>query len=141
MATNPTIQQGSQGAAVKKAQKALKDRGFLFGAVDGLFGAQTKTAVVNYQALRSSGTVAPLAVDGIVGPKTWARLDPPTIQHGASGDAVKLLQELLTFNGFPVAVDGAFGPATETAVKAFQVWFALTQDGIVGPHTWTALGS
>ena|SRR5713226_559604 len=39
-----------------------------------------------------------------------------------------------------LAVDGDFGASTETAVKCFQGWAGLSQDGIVGPQTWNALG-
>jgi peptidoglycan hydrolase-like protein with peptidoglycan-binding domain len=38
-----------------------------------------------------------------------------------------------------VAVDGSFGPITEAAVRAYQRGFALTVDGVVGPHTWARL--
>lgn len=142
MANNPTIKQGSKGPAVKKAQRALNDRGYNAGALDGLFGNRTRKAVRGYQTDRENEAVAPLAVDGIVGPKTWGRLDPPTIQRGANGDAVELLQHLLGFFGFGVAVDGDFGPLTEQAVKDFQDWWGtLTVDGIAGPLTWTALWS
>jgi peptidoglycan hydrolase-like protein with peptidoglycan-binding domain len=133
MADNPTIKQGSQGAAVKKAQKRLIDRGYAPLTADGIFGGQTRNRVRNFQ---------PLAVDGIVGPKTWARLDPPTIKKGADGNSVKLLQTLLGEFGFPTAVDGDFGPNTETALKDFQTfWGTLVVDGIAGPLTWTALWS
>jgi peptidoglycan hydrolase-like protein with peptidoglycan-binding domain len=142
MADNPTIKQGSKGAAVKKAQKALKDRGYNPGALDGVFGAQTKKAVRQYQSDRSHDAIDPLGVDGIIGPKTWARLDPPTIKRGAKGDAVKLLQFLLGEHGFPVTIDGDFGANTERALKDFQeFWGSLTVDGIAGPLTWIALGS
>lgn len=36
-------------------------------------------------------------------------------------------------------VDGDFGPQTATAVKAVQKFFGLTQDGIIGPRTWSFL--
>jgi len=49
------------------------------------------------------------------------RLDPPTIQTGASGDAVRMLQRLLKNFGLnPGQVDGEVGPKTEAAVKEFQ---------------------
>lgn len=38
-----------------------------------------------------------------------------------------------------LAVDNAFGPATRGAVVAFQRYWGLTADGIVGPQTWRIL--
>jgi len=139
---DPTIKQGSKGPAVKKAQNALNNRGYHAGAADGIFGSQTKNAVRAYQTDRKEDEFLPLSVDGIVGPKTWARLAPATIEKGATGEAVKLLQHLLNNYVGPVDVDGEFGPSTEQAVKDFQeFWGSLTVDGIVGSLTWTALWS
>ncbi len=36
-------------------------------------------------------------------------------------------------------MDGIFGVYTESAVKMFQSWASLDQDGIVGPLTWEKL--
>ena len=139
---DPTIKQGSKGPAVTKAQKALNNRGYTAGAADGIFGSQTKNAVSDYQTARKTDKFLPLGVDGIVGPKTWARLAPATIKKGATGDAVKLLQEHLNWYMDPdINVDGDFGAKTEQAVEDFQAWWGLTADGIVGPLTWTALFS
>lgn len=43
------LEKGNRGSAVKKLQQALKDKGYLKGSVDGVFGSQTKTAVKKYQ--------------------------------------------------------------------------------------------
>jgi peptidoglycan hydrolase-like protein with peptidoglycan-binding domain len=135
-ATHPTIKRGDRGPAVRRAQNRLNMRGYDPGSLDGLFGNRTHRAVRRYQDDRD------LTADGIVGPRTWARLDPPTIKRGASGDAVRLLQRLLTNFGYdPGAVDGDFGANTERAVKQFQDDFLLSADGIVGPETWGWLGS
>ncbi len=132
----PVIRKGSRGDAVRRAQENLNLRGFDAGRVDGIFGAKTEKAVRLYQSFRD------LAVDGIVGPRTWARLDPPTVRNGSSGPAVRLLQQLLIDNGFdPGDVDGEFGPNTESAVREFQDLLGLDDDGIVGQKTWAALGS
>ena len=61
----------------------------------------------------------------------------PVLRPGASGQAVRELQQALKGLGYdPGAVDGHFGPRTESAVKAFQKAQGLTVDGIVGDITW-----
>lgn len=62
-----------------------------------------------------------------------------TLRRGDRGEAVRDLQTALSGAGYPVAVDGAFGPSTEDAVKRFQRDAGLATDGIVGPLTRAAL--
>lgn len=52
---------------------------------------------------------------------------------------VLTLQRLLLQHGYRVVTDGLFGPATELAVRTFQVRHKLVGDGKVGPKTWAAL--
>ena len=60
---------------------------------------------------------------------------------GSGGlDDVRSIQTALNANGANLEVDGAFGPLTEAAVRAFQTDNGLTVDGIVGPQTSGALG-
>jgi peptidoglycan hydrolase-like protein with peptidoglycan-binding domain len=63
----------------------------------------------------------------------------PVVRRGHQEHPVRTLQHLLRARGHPVTVDGVFGPATESAVRAFQTSKGLTVDGIVGPQTWPAL--
>lgn len=63
----------------------------------------------------------------------------PTLRRGSTGDAVETLQVRLRLLGFPLTLDGDFGPATELAVKTFQARAGLVFDGIVGPQSWAAL--
>ncbi|MDP9053091.1 MAG: peptidoglycan-binding protein [Acidobacteriota bacterium] len=64
-----------------------------------------------------------------------------TMLPGNSGDDVKALQQALTLKGvYKGAVDGSFGPATQTAVKAFQITAGLSADGVAGLDTLRALG-
>ena len=60
--------------------------------------------------------------------------------RGARGEAVTILQDALCRAGYDVDVDGIFGPATQSALMAFQGDSGLDADGIAGPHTWAALG-
>ena len=69
----PTLRKGSKGAYVTLLQKQLLDRGYALGSwgADGDFGSATEKAVRAFQGDQG------LAVDGIVGPKTWAALGNP----------------------------------------------------------------
>ena len=68
-----TLKQGSKGAEVKTLQSILGITS------DGIFGKNTKAAVIAYQ--KANGLVA----DGIVGKKTWAKLQskPATVPQTA----------------------------------------------------------
>ncbi|MDX2731761.1 MULTISPECIES: peptidoglycan-binding protein [Streptomyces] len=64
----------------------------------------------------------------------------PLLQSGASGAHVTAVQQLLNTQGFAAGtVDGSFGAATLSAVKAYQTRHGLPAGGNVGPKTWTAL--
>jgi len=63
----------------------------------------------------------------------------PVLHRGSAGEAVGDLQEQLRDVGYPLAIDGDYGPATELAVMEFQAAHRLKADGIVGKKTWSAL--
>ena len=56
------------GADVLAVQTALMQKGFSPGEIDGVYGPKTEAAVRAFQS------VSGLVVDGIVGPRTWAKL-------------------------------------------------------------------
>lgn len=66
---------------------------------------------------------------------------PATVKDsGDNGPRVALVQSILNeIAGARVAVDGKFGPKTETAIRDFQKNQGLTVDGAVGPKTWKRL--
>lgn len=63
----------------------------------------------------------------------------PLLRVGARGEPVQRLQQHLIRHGADLDADGAFGPKTAAAVKAFQMQNGLVADGVVGPKTWGAL--
>ncbi|MFE9955624.1 peptidoglycan-binding protein [Micromonospora sp. NPDC005299] len=71
--SQPTLRQGSRGAAVTTLQTRLTALRYDVGGVDGIFGPSTHHAVVAFQKVNG------LARDGIVGPRTWAALDRPVV--------------------------------------------------------------
>jgi peptidoglycan hydrolase-like protein with peptidoglycan-binding domain len=61
----------------------------------------------------------------------------PVLRKGSTDPAVRDLQEAMKALGHdPGPIDGVFGDATESAVKAFQQEKEITVDGVVGKITW-----
>lgn len=62
------------------------------------------------------------------------------LRHGSHGVEVQTWQsELNQVDGAGLAEDGAFGPLTDHATRAFQSRHGLLADGIVGPKTQVAM--
>ncbi len=72
-----------------------------------------------------------------------ARFAPDTalaqLAHGAQGDLVVWAQEHLVSAGERVAIDGAFGPHTLSAVRRFQTARGLRASGLIDAGTWRLL--
>jgi len=143
MTNLPTISEGATGPVVEWAQYLLVRRTLSDNQIDGIFGPVTKAAVEVFQGYSH------LAVDGIVGPDTWAALggdgpQPPTLAEGSHGPVVEKLQTALNEGrgdfapaSNPVlAVDGIYGPQTALAVKGAQQKGGIQEDGVVGLQTW-----
>lgn len=59
------------------------------------------------------------------------------VKDGSQGEAVRHVQELLIEQGFLQGdADGACGPLTVAAIKAFQKSRGLTEDGVCGDGTY-----
>jgi hypothetical protein len=59
----------------------------------------------------------------------------PTIRNGSYGNNVREVQTSLSVS----PVDGNFGPQTGSAVKSYQASVNISDDGVVGPQTWSCL--
>ena len=140
------------GDDVKELQTLLDKHGFPCGEIDGVFGPATDKAVKSFQ--NANG----LAVDGKVGEKTWAALRAEPIiptphepekdtrrklyltpRPRMQGEDIREVQERLNAHNVVCDVDGVFGPATDTAVRAFQRAEGIDVNGVVNDKTWEAL--
>lgn len=105
-------------------------------AAGGVFSGSTSpktppiTSIsVNSQTTTSASTSSTVRV-----------LPTTTLKPGDTGAQVRALQRALKALGYPVGtIDGQYGPATKTAVAAFQHAEGLTADGVFGPKTLNAL--
>ena len=106
------------------------------GTVQGIRGAVDKNhAYLNYPVIMQQR--------GVNGYPSVAEVNPYTIptvpvRYGDSGEEVRWLQWELTDHGFPCGpsgIDGNFGPATRTALLAYQAANGLAADGVCGPAT------
>lgn len=141
---------GSKGEEVTQIQKKLKNWGYYFGEVDGIFGSRTQNAVKLFQQRNG------LAVDGIAGLQTLRAMGISTsaststssnkvssipIKYGSRGNDVKTVQsKLKNWGYYSGGIDGVFGSETKKALVSFQKKNGLTADGIVGSKTLSALG-
>ena len=64
----PMLQAGSMGEITRILQTRLTNLGYSTNGIDGMFGQNTKKAVMQFQAKNG------LVVDGIVGKNTWSKL-------------------------------------------------------------------
>jgi peptidoglycan hydrolase-like protein with peptidoglycan-binding domain len=114
---------------VLAAQHLLRAHGAGIVA-DGVFGPASGNAVTAFQQ-----TLRTTELGTTIGQLDWPHL-VVTVRQGDHGEAVRALQTLLPGG---LTVDGAFGPLTDAAVRAFQGAFAPPADGVVGATTWHAL--
>ncbi len=161
------LKKGSRGPSVKILQYYLCFLSYFnlklpYVAVDGIFGDETRDAVLAFQSLYG------LDVDGLVGIDTWDMIQNAyagvltslpdeyrsyssllypgyIITTGASGKVVEQLQTYLKTiaannPSIPdVTVDGYYGEETKKAVLAVQKLEGIEQNGQVGVLTWNAI--
>jgi peptidoglycan hydrolase-like protein with peptidoglycan-binding domain len=166
----PDQSQGNSNTWVKVIQFRLNELDNAGLSTDGIFGTNTKNAVVAFQnAVGISGG------GGVVGSRTWSAMGfctgfstiilgfshttsltncPASQSEGNSGILVQAIQALLNidfdFNVFPdspqnfhpfLAFDGVFGADTKAAVVDFQDAVGISSGGgVVGQRTWSELG-
>ncbi len=110
-------------------------------------GVETTTSLVTTTAtltttLTTSTTPSTTPTTTTSSTPTTATLpEGVVLRRGAKGVEVRQVQEALVALGYSTTIDGKFGPATAQAVKSFQASSGLTDDGVVGPATLSALSA
>ena len=161
-----TLRLGAKGDAVRTLQEHLDRLGYYDGSITGSFDRLTQDAVFRFQRenrLSADGiagrlTLAKLSAaidekDGKQGDAQQEQDDAPekdlddwrldtgtTMRYGARTDEVKKLQNMLkALKYYDSGATGYYGLQTTAAVRAFQRAQKLTEDGIAGKRTLSAL--
>lgn len=115
------LKKGAKGSAVRVLQLFLQIND------DGIFGAQTKKAVEDFQRANK------LTITGTITKTEWKVIAKqlPTIRKGDKNRYVTMWQIILG-----ISETGTFDEITYNSTRAFQAAANLTIDGIVGPKTW-----
>lgn len=150
------LARGSHGHDVKTLQRALTTLGFPTVPADGVYGPKTGRSVKKWEtsikASRRDGKVSRAEGRRIVrdlkakrralkggGKAQNVPLGPGAIGPGTSPEAVVQAQNDLNVLKFPVGVDGVYGDATATAIRAYQAAFFAPQTGVLTAEEATLL--
>lgn len=102
---------------IKQKQWQLSYLGYYGGAIDGIWGAQSKAAATRFQKDYE------LDADGVFGAMTIAK----------TVEIIKAIQKEITDG--KIAIDGLAGQETKDATMQWQRENGLTPDGIAGAKT------
>jgi peptidoglycan hydrolase-like protein with peptidoglycan-binding domain len=149
-----TYSQPLSAGGVQMVQERLRQIGGYPGAVDGVWGPDSVTALQRFQqthGLQPTGelnqaTVASLGLDpnALVGAPAVAAAVPPVAppyEPALSVHAVQMVQGRLRSLGYyHGGIDGVWGPATQNAIASFQQGRGLQPNGELNTATVAALG-
>lgn len=141
-------------ADIQLVQRRLNAMGYQAGAIDGIQGGRTRTALKAWQAdigLPATGEVTPQVVQRITEARTApADLGPATAQAAATArtqalgrtEQVKLVQRQLAQAGYdPGPADGIMGSRTRSAIRDWQRAHAMPVTGEVDQALLASLGA
>lgn len=142
MAVTPaTLASGGRNPQTAGLQVALRAEGLYRGPIDAISGPGTVAATRAFQRIQG------LPITGLADGRTRAAMGPlggplfgaRTLHHGAFGWDVAVLQFLLVRQGISVPINAYYDRPTLHGVRLMQQRLHLRRDGVVGPHTFSAL--
>ncbi|MBN8907264.1 MAG: peptidoglycan-binding protein [Alphaproteobacteria bacterium] len=137
--------------SVQAVQERLRQAGAYTGNVDGIWGADSETALQRFQQshqLQVTGQMnqATAATLGIEPGTLLATAQPTPAASPPAGErlrsqSIRAIQERLrALNFYNGALDGVWGESTQSAIERFQQGRGLQPNGQLNPATISALG-
>jgi LysM repeat protein len=141
MAVAPAALASGRNPQTAGLQVALRAQGLYRGSIDAIAGPKTVAAVRAFQRVHG------LPVTGLADARTRKAFGPlgrplfgaRTLKRGDFGWDVAVLQFLLVRQGINVPVNAYYDGPTLHGVRVLQHRLHVSHDGIVGPHTLSAL--
>ena len=133
---------------VQSVQARLHQEGFYAGRIDGVWGADSETALQRFQQTHqlqvtgqlNQATAATLGLD----PNALVMASAPHSQPAADqlrpASVSAIQSRLRALNFYSGVVDGVWGPATESALVRYQQANRLQPTGDPNPATMSAMG-
>lgn len=133
------LQSGDEGDDVLFLQTRLDNLRYFSGNLDGVYGEETREAVMAFQqdmGLEPTG-IADVRTQVVLSAARYRRL-----RYGSTGDDVRELQTRLTTLGYYKGkISGNYLEATRAAVRSFQKANGIEETGEADPETQEALYS
>ena len=138
------VAQGDSGLAAKRVQRRLVALNYLDDAADGVFGVNSETALIAFQAAHD------LEQTGVADRQTQARLFSSDVKTAlrpvynrltlwSSGEGVKNVQRQLVILGFMNgSINGTYGESTRAGVMAFEKYLYKIDNAPAAPETTDA---
>jgi peptidoglycan hydrolase-like protein with peptidoglycan-binding domain len=132
----PSAPSGPSPTLISEVQAELRLRGYNVPYISGSLDEATVAAIKRYQSDAS------LTVDGRVSDTLLAQLRSGRTDPGVDYRAqVKSVQQTLSAKGYdPGPADGALGPRTRGAIRAYQVANGLSASGAIDATLLSSLG-
>ncbi|HKY94178.1 MAG TPA: peptidoglycan-binding protein [Kiloniellales bacterium] len=132
----PAPSTGPSTTLISEVQGELRLRGYDIPSISGVLDTATVSAIKRYQSDAS------LTVDGRVTDELLAQLRSGRTDPGVDYRAqVKSVQQALNSRGYDAGpADGALGPRTRGAIRAFQIANGMTATGAIDKALLASLG-
>lgn len=124
----PLSSYDASSSLLVKIQNELTSAGFYTGDIDGIYGRESRVAILKYQTSRKLPQTG--QPDRELLNSFRKRKSSQSVTKSNDVQLVKLIQTgLIEYGSLDLAIDGIYGDKTKNAISAFQTRYKLSVDG------------